>query len=47
MSPRYLTVSYGSWLCINALQEVLKRSGFGLVALRSLFSGLARPSSRP
>ena len=36
-----------SWLCRNALPEVSKRSSFGRVALRSLFSGLARPSSRP
>jgi hypothetical protein len=37
----------GSWLCRNALPEVSKRSSFGRVALRNLFSGLARPSSRP
>jgi hypothetical protein len=36
-----------SWLFRNVLPEVSKRSSFGLVALRSLFSGLARPSSRP
>ena len=40
-------VAYGSWLCRNALPEVSKRSGFGRVALRSRFLGLARPSSRP
>src|SRR4249919_3972200 len=30
-------------MCRNALPEVSKRSSFGRVALRSLFSGLARP----
>src|SRR6476659_3942306 len=34
--------------CVETLcREVSKRSSFGRVALRSLFSGLARPSSRP
>ena len=44
---RLTNVAHGSWLCRNALPEVSKRSSFGRVALRSLFSGLARPSSRP
>ena len=38
---------FGSWLCRNALPEVSRRTSFGRVALRSLFSSLARPSSRP
>jgi len=48
LRPRHCFTAAGggserSWLCRNALPEVSKRSSFGRVALRSLFSGLARP----